>query len=233
MDFEEEKKKINTLYNKAVTEKDYEEIVEKASDLQLEMIEENVDYMLEATLNGWWSYYYLVRKFRRTKESIKDLHDMISCFYSKATKAEVKISYGYLLSVILSELKGDVVEANRINAVLDKMARKSGGMVSMLRVINARGIGEMKEANFEEAVEVFDEIRQFKDIPEEAFRHAGNIINNRGASKIRGDINPIDGLMDLIVAAKEYYLKEKEVSLKHIEGIINRVNEAKDKLKNA
>ena len=143
---------------------------------------------------------------------------------------DLKVAYGYLYSVITGELQENSQKAEDINNEVQRIAKESGSIISMLRIINARGLREMKDKNFEKAVEVFNEIEELDEIPEEAFRHAGNIINNRGASKIRGNIDVVGGMTDLITATREYYLKEKEVPRKHIEGIMDRIREAKEKL---
>ena len=145
-------------------------------------------------------------------------------------KPELKVAYGYLLEVIVVELLEDFKEAARMEVEIKEIVTETRNMVSILRTINALGIKEMKEGNFKGAVTTFNDMIRFEDdIAEDAFRHAGNILNNQGAAKIRGNIDPIGGARDLISAAI-YYLRESEPPRKHLEGIRNRLREAKEKL---
>lgn len=87
----------------------------------------------------------------------------------------------------------------------------------------------MKTKNYDEAVAVFDEIENFEDIPKEDFLYAGNVCNNRGAAKIRGNIDIIGGAKDLVTAV-DYYLQMDQPPRKHFVGIRNRLGEDKEKL---
>ena len=226
-EFEEKIKEINALYSKAIKEADYQEVEKKAQVLEKEMIEagKDIDETAKAIMNGYWARYYLAKKFGYIDSVI---YSRVRSYYSQAENPEVKVAYGYLLAVITSELREDSSAAQKINDDIRRLAESTGNITSILRAINARGLNEMNEKNFEKAVEIFDEIEKIR-ISLESFQHAGNIINNRGASKIRGGIDISDGVEDLITAA-DYYLDVKPVPLKHIEGIKNRLNEAGEKL---
>jgi hypothetical protein len=227
-DFEERIKEIDALYNKATKEADYQEVEERAQALEKEMIEagKGIDETAKAIMNGFWARYYLAKKFGYIDSVICS---RVESYYSQVENLEVRIAYGYLLAVIISELREDFNAAKKINDDVRKLAESTGNVTSILRAINARGLNEMKEKNFAKAVEIFDEIEKIVEIPSESFQHAGNVVNNRGAAQIRGEVDILAGIGDLIAAA-EYYLKVKPVPLKHIEGIKNRLNEAGEKL---
>ncbi len=232
VDFGIEIKEIDSLYSKAVKESEYKEVIAKAEKLEERMFDagEPVGKIALSILNGFWAHYYWVKDFAGTSDNIRNLENKVNSYYMGAQDPGLKVSYGYLLSVIVSELKKEPSEADSINEEVKKIAEESGNIVSILRNINARGIKEMGVANFTGAIEIFDEIKRFEEISKEAFRHAGNIINNRGASKIRGDIDILSGVQDLVSAARNYYLKERPLPWKHLEGIKNRLNEAGEKI---
>lgn len=227
VEFKERTEEINDLYGKAIKELDYQKVEEKARALEKEMIEDgkSVDETAKAIMNGFWARYYLAKKFGYIDSVICS---RVESYYSQVENLEVKIAYGYLLAVIASELREDFATAKEINSEIQKIAEETGNVISILRAINARGLNEMKEKNFAKAVEIFNEVEQII-VPSEAYQHLGNILSNLGASKIRGGINILDGVGDLIEAA-DYYLQTKPVPLKHIEGIKNRLNEAGEKL---
>jgi len=218
---------INVLYNKATRETDYLEVEEKAASLEKEMIEtgKSIKETAKAIMNGFWASYYLARKFNRINSL---LFSNVKSYYSQIEDPELKIAYGCLLAVISSELREDFATAKEINSEIQKVAEETENVVSILRVINARGLKEMKEKNFAGAIKIFNEVEQII-VPTEASQHMGNILSNLGISKIRGEIDILDGISDLIEAAS-HYLETKPIPLKHIEGIKNRLNEAGEKL---
>jgi len=233
-DFEERIEEINTLYSKATTLKEYKKIVEEVEQLRKEMskVGKDADEISQAIIDGFWAHYYLERKFYKnsfSSEAILQFAERVQEYYRAVKGADLKVSYGYLLSVILGELREDSDRAEVIAGEIQVIAKESGNTAALLRQINARGIKAMKE-DFEEAVKIFNEIENVRDIHEKDYRHVGNIINNSGASKIRGDIDIVDGMKDLLIAA-DYYLAEEEPPIKHLEGIINRLNEGIKKLK--
>lgn len=226
-ELEEIVKEINDLYAKATVEKDYVEVNEKAQGLEKELKEigKETDEIAKSIVNGFWARYYLERKFGHI-DSV--LASRVESYYSRIENPELKVTYGYLLAVIVSELEQDFAAAKEINNEIQEIAEETGNVASVLRVINARGLKEMKEKNFAGAIEIFNEVDQII-VPDAANQHLGNILSNLGISKIRGEIDILDGIGDLIEAA-DYYLKVKPIPLKHIEGIKNRLNEAGAKL---
>ncbi|MDI6592138.1 MAG: hypothetical protein QME61_04415 [Patescibacteria group bacterium] len=231
MEFTEKIKEIDSLYSKAVKEEEYLEVIEKAENLKKEMERERiaVEQIAQGILNGLWAEYYWVRKFAKTKENVKKLCTKVSGYYTEIKEPSLKIAYGYLLSVSKSELEEDFSQAKKIEEEIQEIAKKTGNIVAILRVINTQGLREGKEGNLAKAIEVFDEIERFEEIPKEAVRHVGNILNNRGNYKIRGNIDVIGGMRDL-VAAMNYYLQEEQPSKKHLEGIVHRLAEGVEKL---
>lgn len=241
---EEELKKIkdelHALYQKALTKEEYKKAValtDKCS-VTLRASRESPDTIVETILDGLWSEYYLLLKF---PEMIKDkavennrnfmvkVEELIRRVVEPANKAELL----YLVSAVWSHLLNDQENAEWCNRDLQKLI--SYGKVSValiLKGINSRVIKEMDAKNWQGAIKIADEINQFsKEVIEqpENIGAAANIINNRGASKIRGDIDIKDGIKDLVTAL-DYYLKQTPVQMKHIEGIRNRLTEAIKKM---
>lgn len=101
-------------------------------------------------------------------------------------------------------------------------------VAAFLKMINSAGNKEMDTQNYGRAVKIFDGINKIsQEVLEkpENILYTANIINQRGASKIRGRIDIKDGVADLTFAL-DLYLKQEPVPLKHIEGIRNRLKEA-------
>lgn len=229
--FSERTKEINALYTKAIGEEEYVEIIEKTQELADEMKKADctLEEIAEAIYSGLWAKYYHIRKFFQTDQNVAVLKEKVLEHYQKIRDPLLKVEYGYLLAIILSELEENTEEAEVINNEIRQIARDTGNISAVLREINARALRTAKDGNHKEAVEIFNEIEALGVIPEEALTLAGNIINNRGASKIRGDIDPIGGAEDLLLAA-DYYLQEKEPPRKHLDGLRNRLREAREKL---
>ena len=230
--FEERIKEIDSLYGKAVKRQEYEILADKTGTLELEMkdTDKSVDEIGAAIYNGLFGDYYLVRKFIKTKENIEWIKKKVARYYSEIKEPSLKVKYGYLLTVIVSELEENFDEVKKIEKEIREIASKTGNTASIFREINARGLQKMKEKDFGGAVKVFNEINDFEEILKEDFRHAGNISSNRGAAKIRGDIDAIDGARDILLAA-DYYLQEEKPPRKHLDGLRNRLREAGEKLK--
>ncbi len=232
-DFEERIEEIGALYAKAVDEEEYTTVMENSLLLREEMEKAGciLEEIAEAVFSGFFARYYWIRKFFINEEVTEGLKEEVKKFYERITDPLLKVRYGYLLAIIVGELEEDFDEAKRLNKEIRQIAESTGNISEILREINSRGLQAAKEGNHILAIKIFSEIEAFTNIPEKAFRHAGNILNNRGASKIRGDISPIDGAVDLIAAVADYYLREEEPSLKHLDGIRNRLREAQEKIK--
>ncbi len=90
----------------------------------------------------------------------------------------------------------------------------------------------MGAKNWRGAVIVADEINKFS---EEEITHSenigtsANILNNRGASKNRGKIDPVEGAVDLLQAAI-YYSFQNEPAAKHFAGLPDRLRESMDNM---
>ena len=231
---EEMRKELDTLYGGAVSEEDYLQVIAKVDELDDQMWTENKDVneIAEAIYNGLFGNYYWVRKFACTSAEISIVRARVELWYKEidaGKKPELKTKYGYLLAVILSELADDFVEAGKIRNDIRGIAEKSGDISSILRLINADGLNQVRLGLYNEAIKTFGAIEDYGEIPPEAFRHAGNILSNRGAANIRGGIDALAGAQDLLKAAN-YYLREKEPSRKHLQGVMNRFREAIEEL---
>ena len=233
--FEEEKKELKALYNKATTKEQYQEVINRAKKLEKDMAraKQDTEEIGKAIQHGFWSEYYLKMKFE-PESSTDKLCDYVGFYYNyykKSEDVEGIVQYGYLLSNIKARLRGENSEAGDINSEIWVIARESGDMGFILKSINSRGNKEMSEGNFTEAIKIFSEIEDFKEIPKDAFRYAGNILNQRGISKIRGDVDILGGMKDMIEAVEDYYSEEETPPLKHIVGVVTRMKEVAKKLK--
>lgn len=244
-EFIERIKELKSLYEGTVGEMDYRNVIAVANFLEDDMESAGLtaDEIYEAVYPGFFARYYLVRKYERTAPMIGGLvadvssiyHDMIS-----GDNSELKIKYGYLLSLVFSELAEDPAKAEEVGAEVCKLAEENGDFVSLLREFNSHGLREKKLGNFEEAIRIFSQVEEFVDAPE-ATRHIANIINNRGLSMLemiesfgreKGDINISLAMEDLIKAGR-LYLSEEEISRGHLTGILNRFDKARKLIKGA
>ena len=225
---------LSMLYEKAKAKEEYEEVIKKGGKIEI-MLGEGPDIKVSTQLPSYWAKYYLLLKFPSSSAD-EDRHDFafeIESVYTYLTDPDNKVALLYLESVIWSNLLNDQEQAGQLT---DKMNRiissEKVSLASVLRHINARGLKEMAGRNWPEAVKTFNEIGRLSETElrqPENLRHAGNIINNRGASKIRGNLDITRGIDDLF-EAKSFYLREDQPSQKHLEGLKNRLREAIEKL---
>lgn len=234
-EFEKEAKELGVLYNKSTTREQYQEVIDRSKKLKdkMEEAKKTLGEIGKAIQHGFWAEYYLKMKFdprSSTDKLCEDVEFFYDCY--KATgDIEGVIQYGYLLANIKSKLRLENTEAAKINSEIEMLAIESGNIAFILRTINSAGNKEMmNEGNYDEAIKIFNRIEDFEKIPEDAFRYAGNILNQRGISKIRGDIDILGGTKDMIKATEDYYSKEETPPLKHIIGIVKRMNEVVKKL---
>lgn len=226
------------LYGKARTKEEYKKVVE-LREIYANTLKANLatpDTVVSIVLPGYWAEYYYLLKFPAdvTEEDKDDFMKMIDMLVLQTKDSSVKAELLYLESVAWSHLMDNQENADWCNDEFKKLV--SEGKVSITQVlkgINSRVIKEMDAKNWQDAVKIGDEIKRFSEEvinQQENIGAAANIINNRGASKVRGDIDIVDGTKDLVTAL-DYYLKQVPVPMKHIEGIRNRLNEAVKKLK--
>ena len=226
--------KLFELYNKAKTKKEYQEIGKIGKEMNGELRGKSLDSILIALLPFFWAEYYLLLKFP-SATVIVDVDNLLCTVQDKFSllkNPDNKVSMLYLESVIWSNLLNDQENSDFCNRKIETiLLNEKVLLASTLRFINSRGVKEMTEKNWQEAVEIFAEIEKF---PEEALkqfenlRHTANIFSNLGASYIRGDIDIVEGRKNLLIA-KKYYLQEKVPSIKHLDGITNRLREADEK----
>lgn len=231
----EMKEEVSALYNKARTKEEYEEAINCSirHSQTLASLKESSDTIVSTLLDGYWAEYYILLKFPATEGGKDAFVAMIRNLRYRVKDQDNYAQLLYLEAVTQSHLLHNKENADILNEEMQKMVLSRKVSVPLtLKWINSRVIDEMDAKNWEGAVEVACEIGQFsKEIIEqpENIGPATNIINNRGASKIRGDIDVKDGIKDLVVAM-DYYLKQQPVPMKHIEGIKNRLTEATKKL---
>lgn len=238
---EEKTKDLDELYAKATTKEEYHRAWEMAKELEQDISAKRgilVKWSAQAILNGFWARYYELLKFNRTGSDINELYHRIANYYhglEEKDDIDLKVSYGYLFSMITSQLEGDLQEAEKIDEEISQLAEKGGNVVSVLRSVNAQGLNAMKKEDYPGAIAIFDKGWRF--FPEhkhnpETFRHFGNICNNRGLSKIHlsGQAQKRSekvkllwgGIQDLTLATS-IYISEDSPPLKHLEGIKNRL----------
>jgi len=241
---EERIKELNTLYTKATTEEEYVQAYESALSYYYEasLAGEPLQVLAEILLPGYWAGYYWLKRFpQNDEEEQKQKINLHVCwvdqYYRQLPKEdiEIKLNYGYLLSVILNELKGDSKEAQKVDAEIQRLAEETKNVAIALKVINAQGLTAMQKKDWPAAIAIYSQaeqnFREAFDIPE-AWQHLANTLNNRGMSKL----NLSDGIDDrqekrsLISSGivdlwdtEELYIKVTPPPLKHIDGIENRL----------
>jgi len=239
-EFEEMGKELEKMYNEAVKVEDFEQVVKKRKEIEKQISEgdlhENPDFFGKILLPGYWGEYYwwlkgFVQQGKRVDEKkVKEFLKKVSWFW-RTCKSDVAFGYGDLLSTAYDYLLSNKKASLEVFNDMKKRAERRGDRIALLRVINRSVTSAMKYKEWQRAVQEANKAEELLPVQEEEeLRHFGNIINNRGAAKIRGDIDYLGGIKDLIKAAYEFYLEEKEVPMKHILGIINRLNEAKKKI---
>ncbi|MDP3057568.1 MAG: hypothetical protein Q8N37_03550 [bacterium] len=228
---------LSALYGKAKTKEEYLKVVELgklyANTLKANLATPNT--VVSTVLSSCWAGYYLLLKFPAevTEEDKDDFMERIDKLELQTKDPSVKAELLYLESVAWSHLMDNQENADWCNEEFKKLVSEGKVLITqVLKGINSRAIKEMDAKNWQGAIKIADEIKQFsKETMEqpENIGAAANIINNRGASKVRGDIDIKDGIKDLVTAL-DYYLKQPSVPMKHIEGIRNRLMEAIKKL---
>lgn len=241
---EEKIKELNTLYAKATTEEEYAQAYESAVSYYHEASRagEPFQVLAEILLPGYWAEYHRLKKFPQEdeaeqKQKINFHVSWVDQYYRQLPKedVELKLNYGYLLSVILNELKGDFEEAQKVDAEIQRLAKETKNVAIALKVINAQGLTAMQKKDWPAAIAIFSQaeqnFREAFDIPK-AWQHFANTLNNRGLSRLnlsdgtdprqekRGLIS--SGIVDLW-NAEELYMKVTPPPLKHIDGIENRL----------
>jgi len=238
--FIKKKEEIDSGYAAASKKEEYSHLWEETEKLEKEMkaADESIEQIAQATINGVWSYYYLTRKFARTKENIDKLAEIVSFYYlslSRDTDSKLKIAYGYLLEVITSELREDFAEAERIGEEVRQLSIEVNEPDAYLKEINGRGLRAEKAGNYEEAIEIFGEAEkkfsQAVDIPNARLNFA-HCLNNQAKNRILlSDRVNKSYRLELLKAAVGGLLNALDVyknvppspPVKHIEGVIGRL----------
>ncbi len=246
---EERTKELDELYTKATTQEEYHRVWELARHLEYDILAErgaSVKWCARPILNGFWARYYELRKFDRDEGKIDTLYSLVRNYYfglKMEENVELTVNYGYLLSVIVGQLKEDTKKAKTIDEEISRLVKESDNVALGLKVINSRGLNAMQKKDFQEAIAIFTTAEQnFPEAPNipEARQHLGNTVNNRGLSKLNLSDEVEDpeqknemvksGVQDLLVAMNLYFMVPS-IPLHHLEGIKNRLRLAKDKAK--
>jgi len=237
---EETIKELKELYTKAVTPRDYWQVWEKSLALRAELPSDiPLAILAKIMLNGFWARYYRIKKSLPELQYDREiLYDEVALYFHALTTGddlEITINYGYLLSIILSQLKEAPKSAERINDEISRLVKSDGNVVLGLKVINAQGLNAMQKKDWQGAIVILTTAKQkFQEalnIPE-ALQHFANILNNRGLSRL----NLSDGVegwkekKGLISSAivdlrdaEQLYMKVTPPPLKHIDGLENRL----------
>jgi len=238
---EEMGRQLDEMYEEAANVKDYEKVIKKRIEIEQQISEvdlhEEPDFFGKVLLHGYWSeYYWWLKGFVEQgkevdKEKVKEFLKKVSWFWRACRKSDVAFGYADLLSTAYDYLLNDEDSSRKVFEDMKKRAEETGNRVALLRVINRSVTSAMKRKDWQRAVQEANKAEKLLPVQtKDELRHFGNIFNNRGASKIRGDIDYLGGIKDLIKAAYEFYFEEEEVPMKHILGIIGRLQEAKNKI---
>ncbi|MEA1936699.1 MAG: hypothetical protein U9N04_01135 [Patescibacteria group bacterium] len=224
--------KLSELYKKAKTREEYEEVIGRGTEIETALVGEFPDITAPIISPFYWARYYLLLKFPSSKRERVDFFLEVDQMFSQVKDPDNRVALLYLKSVILSNLLNDQRGARWCIIAISKIISEGKiSIASILRHINARVIKEMVDKNWSEAAKISEEIGIF---PEDILRqpenlgHAANVLNNWGASLVRGDIDIVLGREKLLIA-KDYYLREEVPSEKHLDGIKNRLREADEK----
>lgn len=229
-------KEVSGLYAKAQTKAEYENLMylsrKYADVLTAHMV--LLNEILPVIFSGYWAEYHLFDKFSSgfTEEDIKKFAKKIGMLRSRLTKGDTDdnmVALLYLESNIWSHLLNDQEKAKQCIAEMNRIiSRGKISIASILKMINSAGNKEMDAKNWARAVEIFDRINKYsQEILEkpENILYAANIFNQRGASKNRGKIDPIEGATDILLAA-HYYSQQAVPAAKHFGGLPNRLQES-------
>lgn len=234
---------LDELYKKAKSQEEYEEAIKKGQELKSEAKKKYFATLANGK-NLYWSRYYLLLKFSDpereaiTRFEANSLLEEIEDLCSRVSSPETTIELLYLESVIYSQLLKDTEAAKKLNDFIKTMISDNRLPLSfLLQSINARGIKEMNDKNWEMAIKIFREILSFSEEELNGLSNpdsAANIFSNLGASILRGDINKqrdkrladIKEARKYLKTAEAYYRKKNPPSEKHLQGIANRQAEA-------
>lgn len=223
---------LSKLYEGAKTKEEYEGVIERGIEVKTELVGEFPDITASVISPYLWAKYYRYLKFSSSRRDRVDLLDEVGQMFSQVKDPDNKVALLYLESVILSNLLNDQKGAEwRIFAIGKIIAEEEVSIASTLKLINASGLKEMAEKHWVEAAKIFSEIERFPENilqQPENLRSAANTFSNWGASLVRGDIDIVEGRENLLIA-KDCYLREEVPSVKHLEGIENRLREADEK----
>ncbi|MFA7169513.1 MAG: hypothetical protein WC178_01535 [Candidatus Paceibacterota bacterium] len=227
---------INASYKTAKTAEDYKKVEEKGKELW-QICQKEYYNNLANGLNYLWATYYRLLKF--SPENREDFSDEVrNLLYRIADLSrfvadpEKKIELLYLESVVHSYITENIAYAEALNKqMLAEISEGDLSLSSILRLINSIGLKEMSEKNWAGAVKVLVEISNIPPKDLGAVKNPdliANVFSNLGASYIRGNIDIEEGERCLLIA-EGYYLKTNPPSEKHLQGIKNRLREAKGK----
>lgn len=235
---------LNALYAKATAEEEYARAYKCAVSYYRQASDagESFQALAGILLPGYWAEYYRLKKFPRKdeakqKQEINLLASQADQYYRQLPKEdiELKLNYGYLLSVILNELKRNPEEARKVDAEIQGLIKGTGRVAIAFKVINPQGLTAMQKKDWPAAIAIFSQVEQnFQEVSGilGGWQNFANIINNRGLSKLnlsdetdslqekRGLIS--SGIVDLW-NAEGLYMKVVPPPLKHIDGIQNRL----------
>jgi len=228
---------LSALYSKARTKEEYEKVI-RLRELYANTLKANIaspNTVVSTVLPGDWAEYHLYDKFPEgfTDEDMKRFAGEIEALRYSMIDADTKVALLYLESNIWSHLLHNQEKAKWCVEEMDRIISQGKvSTASILKMINSAGNKEMDTKNWTRAVEIFDGINKFSQEilgRSDNLLYTANIINQRGASKNRGKMNPIEGAVDILQAAV-YYSLQNEPPAKHFAGLPDRLRESLDNL---
>ena len=240
--------KLTEAYRTKKSKEERESIWKDTERLEEVLVELNIplETRAEILLDGYWAYYYLIRKFYPNDSGkIRDLemranHYWGGYFYGGLDSeeySELFVAWGYLYATIAGELKDNQKLRRETNDVIYPLAMKKGLIKPIADTTNSRILDAMTDKNFLLAIEIADEFT--RDLLDEAVKdpkamlNAANIINNGALSRVnQSDLEErteerigllVGAIMVGFDRAEKIYEEVVPPNLEHFSGLKNRL----------
>lgn len=232
-------KEMEALFAAARSFSDYLKVWEKAWENSAEAVDVKWSLFEKAAIRlfGLWAGYYLLKKYPEEASKmieVRTLARIVMGYYQSLEDLEMKVNYGYLLSVIQSNLQSDPAEAEKTDDEIENLVKEKGNVAIVLKVINARALTSRQRKDWSDAITIASKATRYYTeayyVPEARQQYA-NILNNAGLSKLdlsddvkevhEKEYNIVSGINDLSNALK-MYISVDPLPQKHLDGIQNR-----------
>lgn len=221
---------LDDLYARAISPEEchrvYVEAIEAANQEGL-----SFNDRARITLPGLWARYHEFLKSSSGEEEF--FSKQVEAWFIWEGDVELAMNYGCLLSVVLGELEGNSVRAGIVIQQVQRLADTAGSITSLLKVCNTQGRIAMQKNDWPGAIRIFGSVDRFRaSKAAENLQPLGNIINNRGLTKLNlsDEVKDRDRKRSLIFSAiidlwnaSWLYMEVIPPPLKHIEGVTNRL----------